>query len=216
MDPMLGMIILWSSPKIPMGWLPCDGSQLNISQYQALYAVLGVSFGGDGQTYFKLPDLRSRIPVGIGQGTNLSNYTLGQQGGVETVALTLAQMAAHNHTAVSTPSLNGSVSLSASGTLAASSDYGTSDVPGPNLFPAKAPDYAAHGLSPNNIYGAFDGTKMPVNITFNQNPTPVSVTGSVNVTLQNTGGGGPHTNIQPCLGLQFIIAYQGIFPNFNN
>jgi microcystin-dependent protein len=215
MDPILGMIILWSCPRVPQGWFPCDGRQLPISQYQALFAIIGTTFGGDGQTYFNIPDLRSRIPIGIGQGTSLSNYMLGQKGGTEAVALTLAQMAAHNHAAVSTNSLTASVSLAANGTLPASSSYGTSVIPGPNFVPAKAPDYQSQGLSANNIYGAFDGTKMPVNITFPQNPAPVTISGGVNVTLQNTGANEAHTNIQPCLGLQYLMAFEGIFPSFD-
>jgi microcystin-dependent protein len=215
MDPMLGMIILWSSPRIPLGWLPCDGRQLTIQQYAALYAVIGIYFGGDGNTYFNLPDLRSRIPVGVGQGTNLSNYTLGQQGGTETVALNLAQLAAHNHIATASPSgLSGQVTLAATGALPASSSDGTTDTPGANAFPAKAPDYVSQGLSPNYIYGNPDGTTMPVNVTF-QNPMPLTVTGNINVAVQNTGTNQGHPNIQPCLGMQYLIAYQGLFPDFN-
>ena len=216
MDPLLGMIMLWSCPKTPIGWFPCDGRQLPIQQYAALYSILGNVFGGDGKTYFNLPDLRSRIPVGVGQGTSLSPYLLGQKGGVESVALTVQQMAAHTHAASGVPNLSGAVSLSANGALPASKNYGSSDTPGANIFPAKAPDYVGQGLTADNIYGATDGTNLPVTVTFTPSQPPVTISGSVSVTVQNAGSNQAHPNIQPFLGMQYLIAYQGIYPDFNS
>jgi microcystin-dependent protein len=123
---------------------------------------------------------------------------------------------AHNHAATATPALAGSVSLAASGTLQATKSYGTSDTPGTNLFPAMAPDYVSQGLSADNIYGAPDGnTTMPVNVVFTQNPAPVTVTGNVNVTIQPNGTSQGHSNIQPVLAMQYIIAVNGIYPSFS-
>ena len=218
MDPIIGMIILWgtSAPRIPNGWVPCDGRQMTIQQYAALYSLIGTYYGGDGRTYFNVPDLRSRVPVGIGQGTGLSNYTLAQQGGIESVALTPAQLPVHNHLATAVTALTGSANLSASGSLQATQSPGTSDTPGPNLFPAMTPDYVAEGLTPDFIYGASDGsTTMPVNIVFPQNPAPVAVTGTVNVAVQPAGTNQAHTNLQPFLGMQYLIAWDGIYPDFN-
>lgn len=85
------------------GWLECNGQMLSISSYTALYSLLGTTYGGNGTTTFALPDLRGRVPIHVGQGASLSNYTLGQTGGVESVALTTSQMPAHTHgVAVST------------------------------------------------------------------------------------------------------------------
>ena len=64
MDPILGQIILWPIPWVPIGWALCDGSLLAINQHQALYTLLGNYFGGDGQQTFALPDLRNRFPMG--------------------------------------------------------------------------------------------------------------------------------------------------------
>jgi microcystin-dependent protein len=81
----------------PSGWHLCDGSLLKINDYQALYALIGVTYGGDGVTTFAIPDLQGRVPIGQGQGTGLTNRVVGQKGGAETVQLQAANIAAHNH-----------------------------------------------------------------------------------------------------------------------
>jgi microcystin-dependent protein len=81
----------------PKGWATCDGQLLAISQNQTLFNLLGTTFGGDGKTTFALPDMRGRVPVGTGQGLVLTNRTLGEQGGEESVTLTIAQMPTHRH-----------------------------------------------------------------------------------------------------------------------
>ena len=86
----------------PNGWQACDGSLLPISQYDALFALIGTTYGGDGQTTFAVPDLRGRIPIHQGTGPGLSNYVIGQMAGTETVTLLSTQMPAHTHTAVAT------------------------------------------------------------------------------------------------------------------
>jgi microcystin-dependent protein len=88
----------------PDGWQACDGSLLPISQYDALFALIGTTYGGDGQTTFAVPDLRGRLPIHQGQGPGLSNYVIGQRGGTETVTLVPTQMPAHTHVAVATTS----------------------------------------------------------------------------------------------------------------
>jgi len=81
----------------PEGWLPCNGQTLSISQFTALFALLGTTYGGNGTTTFNLPDLQSRVPVNQGQGAGLSPYFLGEQTGNENVTLTSAQMPSHTH-----------------------------------------------------------------------------------------------------------------------
>jgi microcystin-dependent protein len=81
----------------PKGWALCNGQLLPINQNQALFALLGTTYGGNGQTTFALPDLRGRVPISSGQGPGLESYNLGQAGGTERVAITAGQMPAHNH-----------------------------------------------------------------------------------------------------------------------
>ena len=75
----------------------CEGQLLSISQYTALFSLLGTQFGGDGTTNFPLPDLRGRVPIGQGQGPGLSPYVIGSVQGQETVTLTTAQSGLHSH-----------------------------------------------------------------------------------------------------------------------
>lgn len=97
MNPYLGEIRIFSGSFAPKGWALCNGQLLNISQNAALFSVLGTSFGGNGSSTFALPNMQSSAPVHVGQGSGLSNYSLGQAGGAEAVTLTSAQMPAHNH-----------------------------------------------------------------------------------------------------------------------
>lgn len=98
MDPFLGQILLIPYNFAPKGWAFCDGSLLPISQYTALFSLLGTTYGGNGTTTFALPDLRGRVPVSSGQGPGLQQYPLGEMAGSETVTLITAQIPAHTHT----------------------------------------------------------------------------------------------------------------------
>ena len=97
-DSIIGEIRMFAGNFAPTGWAFCQGQLLPIAQNQALFSLLGTTYGGDGTTTFALPDLRGRAPVGFGQGPGLSYKDLGQQFGTETVTLTTAQMPAHSHT----------------------------------------------------------------------------------------------------------------------
>ncbi len=81
----------------PKGWALCQGQLLPINQNAALFSILGTQYGGNGQTNFALPDLRGRSLVGMGQGSGLSSYAIGQQGGAETALVTANNLPAHDH-----------------------------------------------------------------------------------------------------------------------
>lgn len=98
-DPYLGQISMFAGNFAPRGWAFCDGQLLPISQNQALFSLLGTTYGGDGVTTFALPDLRGRAPIHAGNGPGLSNYPLGQRGGLEQVTLAISQLPNHAHTA---------------------------------------------------------------------------------------------------------------------
>lgn len=120
-NPYLGEIRAFGFNFTPQGWLRCDGSLQSIAQNDALFALLGTAYGGDGQNTFGLPDLRGRLPLHQGQGSGLSNYIIGQVGGVETVTVTSQQMPIHSH------------ALSATTTAAASTAPGSTMVPAGNI-----------------------------------------------------------------------------------
>jgi len=93
----LGQITMFAGNFAPKGTAFCNGQILSINQNQALFALLGTQYGGNGTTTFALPDLRSRLTVHQGQGPGLSPYVIGQLGGTETVTLTQSTIPAHTH-----------------------------------------------------------------------------------------------------------------------
>jgi microcystin-dependent protein len=97
MTPYLGEIRMFGFSRVPTNWAPCDGRLLSISQYDALYVVLGTTYGGDGVNTFALPDMRGRVPIHQGQGIGLSSYVIGARAGSETVTLLTPQLPAHTH-----------------------------------------------------------------------------------------------------------------------
>lgn len=97
MDPFIAEILLFAGNFAPRGWALCDGQLLPIASNQALFSILGTTYGGDGRTTFALPDLRGRVPMHPGSGPGLSTRRLGERGGVENVTLTQVEMPSHNH-----------------------------------------------------------------------------------------------------------------------
>jgi microcystin-dependent protein len=97
MEGVLAVVTCFAADFAPRGWAFCSGQLLPISQNMALFSLLGTTFGGNGQTTFALPDMRGRTAISQGQGPGLSNYTLGEATGSETVTLTVNNMPSHTH-----------------------------------------------------------------------------------------------------------------------
>lgn len=108
MEGTLATIMIFAGNFTPMNWAFCDGSLQAISENEALFSLIGTTYGGDGQTTFGLPDLRGRIPVGTGTGGGLSTIQLGEMAGTESVTLTQGQMPAHSHPMTATVSTSSS------------------------------------------------------------------------------------------------------------
>lgn len=102
MDPFIAQIVMFGGNFAPRGWAKCEGQLLSIAQYQALFSLLGTTYGGDGRTTFALPDLRGRVPVSPGQGPGLSFYQQGPGGGHEQVTLNISNLPSHSHVAMGT------------------------------------------------------------------------------------------------------------------
>lgn len=140
--PFLGSLMPAAFDYAPKGWALCQGQLLPINQYQALFSLLGTTFGGNGQTTFALPDLRGRAALSSGQGPGLSNYSLGEWGGNENITLILNQLPSHPHT------------------WSANSGAGTGPEPASNVlanapnFIAAPPDPASGTLNPGTIANA--------------------------------------------------------------
>lgn len=98
MDAFVGEVMAFGGNYAPVNWALCQGQTVSISQYQALFALISTTYGGNGTSDFGLPNLQGNIPVGMGQGTGLTNHTLGQSFGVSTVTLGTANLPNHTHT----------------------------------------------------------------------------------------------------------------------
>jgi microcystin-dependent protein len=100
MEPFIGQILLISWNWAPRGWALCNGQLLSIAQYNALFSLLGITYGGNGTTTFALPDLRGRVPLNQGDGLGLTPRMLGESSGSESVTLLTPNLPAHNHLAM--------------------------------------------------------------------------------------------------------------------
>ncbi|PPK94297.1 MULTISPECIES: phage tail protein [Nonlabens] len=96
-DDFIGEVKMFAGNFAPRGWALCQGQLLPIAQNSALFSIIGTTYGGDGRTTFGLPDLRGRVPEGVGTGPGLSPVQWGQRSGAETVTLTTANLPSHNH-----------------------------------------------------------------------------------------------------------------------
>lgn len=141
MEGTIAEVRLFAGTFAPRSWRFCDGSQISIASNEALYALIGTIYGGDGVQTFNLPDLRSRIPIGTGQGPGLPNVVLGQVSGTESVTMSSSQMPGHNHlgtASIAPPALTaaGTVGTPADAILAGLTGAYSSQPGDTNLKPA--------------------------------------------------------------------------------
>ena len=190
LEPFIGEMMLAGFNFCPRGFLPAAGQLLPISQNEALYSLLGTTYGGDGRTTFALPDLRGRTPVGTGQGPGLSNIPIGAKSGGEQVTLSQAQLPSHTHTASTTV---------------------TADVK------VRATNQRADAVSPAGNVPGRTGSGGEV---YNAGPadqdmgtSAIQANVSATTTVSSTGGSQPVGTRDPYLGMNWCIATQGIYPS---
>ncbi|MGB0720794.1 MAG: phage tail protein [Gammaproteobacteria bacterium] len=171
----LGEIRMFASNFAPHNWALCYGQLEAITNNQALFSLLGTTYGGDGRSSFGLPDMRGRVPVHVGTGPGLTTRQQGAMFGTETVNLTADQLPAHRHS-----------------WMASSSAAGQDSAAG-NVVAAQTP--------PDVMYEA------AVEIS--------ALTKAPDEAVTSAGSGQSHLNVMPVLGLNFIIALQGIYPSRN-
>lgn len=183
----IGEIRYFAGNYAPRDWALAQGQLLPISQNQALYSILGTTYGGDGRNTFGLPDLRGRTAIGAGQGPGLSQRGLGQALGSETTVLGPAQLPAHSHSASTTVQAG----------LRASSAAATTGSPAGSALANTGREAVYASTAPDLDMGAG------------------GIQASASTQIGNTGGGQPLGQMQPSLALNPIICMQGIYPSRN-
>jgi len=123
-EPFLAEIRMMSFEFAPKGWALCNGQLLPINQNQALFSLLGTTFGGDGRVNFALPDLRARVPIHVGSG-----HTLGERGGEQAHTLSINELPTHGHVVQASPSTGDAVNPTGAVLAAASNVYRAADNP---------------------------------------------------------------------------------------
>lgn len=122
-EPFLGEIRVFAGNFAPVGWALCNGALVSIAENDALFSLIGTTYGGDGVSTFGLPDLRGSSPLHQGQGPGLTSHVIGERGGVEHVTLTTAQMPSHSHQPVYAATATGSAPASARWAAQSSAAY---------------------------------------------------------------------------------------------
>ncbi len=212
MDYYLGEIIIWSAPWLPQGFMWCNGAQLQVSQYQALFAIIGTTYGGNGTTTFALPDLRGVLPLGA------ANLTPGAKAGTPMsipnsgYALTgPIRLPAHAHN-VQIPSstvqaTNASVSIPVVNTLT-----NATATPGINTVLSVADD-AGIGGAPTIYSTATANTNLkPFNAQVPSQTIPGSTVTSTTAGTVADGVMVP-VNVPGVLSVNYLICVNGIFPS---
>jgi microcystin-dependent protein len=223
MDAFVGTILPWPGTYAPRDWAFCDGSILQVNTNQALFAIIGAQYGGNGTTTFALPDLRGRTILGTNGQAPLTPRLIAAKGGAESVnavgtgtgalTLTTANLPAHTHTAA----------LSLSG-LGATTDISVSTGNGGQLAATQGATLAstAAGASGAAIYQL---SSVPQVTPVTLGGVKTTVTGNGTVTVDPTGGGTPAAvnvavntpvaTMPPFLTLNYIICLNGLFPTRN-
>jgi microcystin-dependent protein len=207
----IGQIMLWSGDWVPDGFLKCDGSTYNMGQYPALGSILGYQWGGTpSANTFKVPNFQGKTLAGCGSIPLLPNQpplTLSQNyAGTPTASLSVDQMPIHNHS-VTIPNANQAVQAKA---VVSNLNATASDPTG--LLPAAGVSPSPDGLDINLYTPQTGATTIGLN-----NAVKLNISTSLtSLTLAATGNTVPHNNMQPYLSMYYIIAWNGLYPEFQD
>jgi len=191
MNQLIGEIKPFAGNYAPKYWAKCDGQELQRKDHPALFAVIGIIYGGDGINTFKLPDLRGRTLIHAGNAQGLTDRTIGQSSGNETNTLSTNELPTHSHTAttavevtIGASSENGNIKQPSDGNVIATPGYGQSR------------SYVQH-------FG------------FNSETPDVELAGgaaTATTTIGEEGNQQPISNMQPFVAINYIIALAGVYP----
>jgi microcystin-dependent protein len=213
MEPILGEIKLFAGNFAPKGWYTCEGQTLAINQYTALFSIIGTTYGGDGQSTFKLPDLRGSFPT---QCTNINSlhpggtYMFGQVGGNQNYTITSINLPPHTHSIIKGPGTNLTGGITVTTTMQASTAQANTGTPSTSTTLAQTYEQGS-GIAEIYNNGTAPLVNMPgassaVNNTLNFDPT--------GLTLTPWGSGPlPIPTTPNFVAMQYIIAWSGVYPS---
>lgn len=218
-NPFLAQIGMFAGNFAIRDWAYCNGQLQAISQNSALFSLVGTFYGGDGRTTFGLPDLRGRVAINAGGGSTgpgLSPYRVGQMSGLEWVTLNVLEMPSHFHTA--SMSVTGTVTAPITGNGSIKCDStGNDNTNSPvgkyiGTPPTGGGKQAAIFSATQNDSMAADGVAISGSATIPFGTIPSS---AWDISVAPAGGSQSHTNIQPYLAVNYLIALQGVYPSRN-
>jgi microcystin-dependent protein len=216
MDCYVGMIMQVGFNFAVRGNMLCQGQLMPISENQALFALLGTTYGGDGRTTYGIPDLRGRSTIGFGEGPGLSDWDFGESAGKENHTMLMSEMPAHTHLATFTPT-GGGASNPITATVTVNAHAGVGD----------QNDATGHYWATGQIGTSMSPTPIPKGYSTSSGITMASDAVQVNI---SGGGGGitggavvngttgssqPFSIMQPILAINYQIVLNGIFPSRN-
>lgn len=186
----IGEVRLFAGNFEPRNWAFCHGQLIAIRQNTALFSILGTTYGGDGRVTFGLPDFRDYVGIGVGNGPGLSARVLGEKGGQKNVTLLTHEMPSHTHETV----LTGQPKLKVSSS------------PATQTTPITGSSIAQPGFLVNDSFAPTMGVNL-------EEPA-VEINANIDMKLrtQVSGGSIAHNNMQPYIGMNYVICLYGIFP----
>ncbi|MBE2286956.1 MAG: tail fiber protein [Prosthecobacter sp.] len=191
----IGEIVLFAGTYTPEGWMDCDGRLLEAQQHQALYSIIGNTYGGDVRR-FALPDLRGRVPVCIGAGPGLNPVSLGKKDGAEAAVITVDQLPVHKHDL----KVVGKVSLSVSKEVGDTNDPTQGN---PAAVSVDVADPGGGGSLPSTIMAYKKGPST------DKREVALESTGA---NIEPAGSGKPVSLRNPYLGVRYCIVVDGEYP----
>jgi len=206
-DAFYGEIRAFGFNYVPPDWLPCDGQLLPVGQYQALFALIGNTYGGTYPSTFALPNLNGSVAIGMGLGPDLPYYTIGDSGGTVSTTLTPADIPYHTHGAVFVPAdaTNSQVSVAVSTSSASTNQSSPSgNILSPGLVPTGRVQTPFNTFAPSSQAGATALGGVTV--------SGGMVSGSVAVGPSGIPSPQPLSTLAPVLPLVFAICINGEWP----
>ncbi len=216
MDPLIGEIKAFAGSFAPQGWMTCSGQTLSISEYTALFSIIGTTYGGDGMQTFKLPDLRGAFPTqcsNIGGAHPGGTYNFGQTGGGVSYTITSVNLPPHTHNILKGGGTNLAGTITASAALSVN-NTDTAATSTPNAGNSLS---AVADLGGSGGFGIYNAQQPNTNL--NSGSVTLGATSTLNfnpagLTLTPWGSGpSPIPTVPNFVAMQYMIAVEGVYPS---